>query len=68
MSMFHCNECGAMSDADDGCGESEDGMALVCLECVCDECGEKPVFAEAFNERLCRSCADKWARNEEQIQ
>lgn len=67
MSMFFCNECGNLADADDGCGETEDGMGLVCLDCVCEHCGEKPVRTELDGVRYCQKCADAWVRGEGQI-
>lgn len=64
MSMFICHECGAYADSDEGCGESEDGKHCVCLDCVCERCGN-PVSTDDVGYDLennwCEECTDQAA-------
>ena len=34
MSMFYCNACDELRDADDGCEEAPNGLDLICVECA----------------------------------
>lgn len=35
MSMFYCNQCDELKDADDGCDEDpSDDRELICVECM----------------------------------
>ena len=67
MSMFFCNECGNLSDADDGCAETPNGMNLICTRCMdellCEHCDQYAV-TELDGEQLCQAHADQWCRNE----
>jgi len=36
MSLFLCHHCDNLRDADDGCEATEDGLNLICIQCVED--------------------------------
>jgi len=37
MSIFHCAQCDNLRDADDGCEATEDGLNLICIDCMEEE-------------------------------
>lgn len=46
MSMFICDDCDQMRDADDGCEEVETGTRLICQPCADDRQAERDEAAD----------------------
>jgi hypothetical protein len=65
MSIFLCHECQNLRDADDGCEATEDGLNLICIDCMEDAAIEAEhaewAASRSQYDAAAQSADDRWS-------